>query len=185
MSVRCNQLLYFDHYMKHTYYVVLAWKEIRNLLMEQKLIGEEEFEKINRLIIWHDHSKIGEEEWLPYAERFYSNQGNEESVKSEFRKAVSHHKKENLHHFESLKGYTGSDWKCYIIEMICDYIAMGWEFGKYIFEYYEENREQIELPPAYQEYLDQVLLTLRESSIYSYLEESLSQKRMTYLYYSG
>ena len=184
MSDVATQRLYFEHYAKHTYYVVLAWKEIQSVLIEQGLISEEEFQKINQLIIWHDNSKISEDEWLPYARRFYSSHGNEESVKRDFKKAVAHHKKENLHHFESLKNYFGPDWKCYIVEMVCDYIAMGWEFGKYIFEYYEENRNQIELPARYQEYLDWVLNSLRESTIYSYLEESLSQKRMVYLYFS-
>lgn len=184
MDVIVNQGLYFEHYMKHTYYVILAWKEIQSTLIEEGLVSKDEFQKINQLILWHDHSKISGEEWLPYARRFYSNQGNEESVRQEFKKAVTHHKRENIHHFESLKDYSGTDWRCYIVEMVCDYIAMGWEFGKYIFEYYEENKSQIELPSRYQEYLEWILKVLRESSIYSYLEEPMSQKRMTYLYFS-
>jgi len=181
MSIECNQRLYFEHYMKHTYYVVLAWKEIQDTLINQMLIDEDEFQRINHQIVWHDSSKVSKEEWLPYARKFYSNQGNDELVKEEFRKAVLCHKKHNLHHFETLRNYSGSDYKCYIIEMVCDYIAMGWEFGKDIFTYYEENQSKIDLPSLYQEYLNQVLNALRQSSISSYLVESITQKRMVYL----
>ena len=58
---------------------------------------------------------------------------------------------------------------------------MGWEFGKDVFSYYEENRGNIDLPFSYQEYLNQVLNVLRESSISSYLVEPISQKRIVYL----
>lgn len=133
------------------------------------------------MILWHDNSKLSDEEWLPYAVRFYPI-GNPDAaqVKQNFKKAALHHKLNNLHHFESLRNYRGSDWKCYIIEMICDYIAMGWEFGVYIFEYYDKNKEKIQLPHEYKTYLEQVLHTLRTPSM-SAIEEPLTNKRMVYL----
>lgn len=181
MQKMCNEQKYFLHYMKHTYYVVLAWKQIQDLLITNNLISKMEFDRINQLIIWHDNSKISGDEWLPYATKFYPI-GNKDTnqVKEDFKKAVENHKLNNLHHFESLQNYTGLDWKCYIIEMICDYIAMGWEFGVYIFEYYDKNRGKIQLPHEYKIYLEQVLNVLRSPSM-SAIEEPLTTKRMVYL----
>jgi len=172
---------YFMHYLKHTYFVVLAWKSIQDILIKNDLINEKEFNKINELILWHDNSKISKKEWTSYARMFYSikNQ-NMDDIKKEFKEASKRHKKNNLHHFESLKDYKGPDFKCYIIEMICDYIAMGWEFNNYIFEYYEQNKEKINLPILYQEYLDNVLEIIKEVN---FINEPLTQKRISYLYY--
>lgn len=183
MQNDCDENLYFLHYLKHTYFVVLAWKEIQDIIIENNLISEEEFHKINQLIIWHDNSKISKDEWLAYARRFNPvGKQDVDRVKVDFKKAVKHHKNINFHHFESLKNYVGPDFKCYIIEMICDYIAMGWEFGTYIFEYYEANKKKINLPILYQNYLDEVLNLLRDSSMH-YIEEPLTLKRISYLYF--
>lgn len=181
MAADCNERAYMYHYFKHTWFVVLAWKEIQDLIIANDLITEEEFQKINQLIIWHDNSKISKEEWLPYARRF-NPIGNldKDTVKREFKEAVRHHKSVNIHHFENLRTYEGPYWRCYIIEMICDFIAMGWELGHYIFEYYEEHKHEMQLPVEYQEYLDRVLEVLRDPSMH-YIEEPLTTKRMTYL----
>lgn len=183
MTHDCNINLYFCHYATHTYYVVLAWKEIQDILIENNLITESEFNKINQLVIWHDNSKISTAELFPYARKFNPiGIQNQEKVNAEFKEATKHHKNNNLHHFESLKNYTGADWKCYIIEMICDYIAMGWEFGTFIFEYYENNKFKISLPPLYQEYLDTVLNVLK-TPLMNYIKEPLTRKRIIYLDY--
>ncbi len=64
--------------------------------------------------------------------------------------------------------------------MVCDYIAMGWEFGIYIFEYYDENREKIQLPQEYKMYLEQVLNLLKEP-LMSIIEGPLTTKKIVYL----
>ena len=108
-----NEQEYFMHYFKHTYLVILAWKYIQDIIIENKLINELEFNKINQLIIWHDNSKISNTEWVPYARKFHPI-GNQDidKVNLEFKMAVNHHKNNNLHHFESLKNYAGPNWKC-------------------------------------------------------------------------
>lgn len=179
-----NEKKYFMHYLTHTYLVVLAWKEIQDILIENDLLNKDEIEKINHLILWHDNSKISSEEWLPYARKFHPIGENQDTnkTKTEFKKAVAHHKRINLHHFESLKNYDGPDWKCYVIELICDYIAMGWEFNNYIFEYYNRNKENIDLPIVYKEYLEQILNLLTSASLH-FVEEPLTLKRMSFLHF--
>lgn len=176
-----EELVYLRHYFKHTEYVVMAWKKIRDFLYDNEFINDEEFEKINTLIIWHDNSKIDKDEWKTYACKFGSKEPLTEEEKEAFNDAVKKHKEKNLHHYESLKNYTGSDWKCYIIELVCDYIAMGWEFDNYIFEYYEGVKRKMNLPPLYKEYLEQVLIALRDPSM-SCIEEPLSEEQIAFLF---
>ncbi len=170
------RILYTDHYFQHTYYCMLAWMSIRNELLEEKVISKSEYEKINHLIAWHDNSKISDEEFMPYAMKFYSKQRDEEKIKSQFKEAVKHHKDCNLHHFEALRSYNGNDWKCYIIELICDYIAMGWEFKNYLFEYYQSTKDKINLPSEYREYLERVMDIIREKC-YESVESPMDLKR--------
>lgn len=162
-----------EHYFRHIYYVVLAWKLICEYMISHDLITEEEFRKINHLIAWHDNSKISEEERCGYQKLYLKNKSEEE--KREVLSAIYHHKKNNLHHYESLKDYHGDDWKCYVIELICDYIAMGWELENSLFEYYEEFKEKIDLPKEYKEYLENVLNILKESC-YDEIQHPLSRE---------
>lgn len=169
-----EELVYWCHYSKHTHLVVIAWKLIRDFLFSSGVITDEEYEKINNHIIWHDNSKIDEDEWAPYVRKFGSHEPLSDEEKLKFKEAVKRHKQKNLHHYESLRDYKGDDWRCYIIEMICDYIAMGWEFDNYIFEYYESVKEKIDLPQEYKEYFESVLSVLRSTSMH-YIEEPITE----------
>lgn len=153
---------YANYYFNHTYYVVLAWKAIRDVLLEKQVITQDEYRIINHLVAWHDNSKISDEEFMAYALGLYSEYKENPEIHEKFKEAVSVHKSRNLHHFESLKDYHGDDWKCYIIELICDYIAVGWQFENYIFEYYEQEKDNIDLPQEYKEYLGTILNIIKE-----------------------
>jgi len=176
MNKGTRDLKYFMHYIKHTHYVTLAWKAICTELWDRGMLNEEEFKKITNLIIWHDQSKMDKDEWEAYAEKFYGDKKTSE-VKAAFEIAKNSHKSKNLHHFESLKDYEGNDWKCYIVELVCDYIAMGWEFDNYILEYYESEKENIELPKEYKEYLESILNILREKELFETIESHLDEKK--------
>ena len=162
----------FVHYVNHTFYVFLAWKAICEELWNRGMLTEKEFEKTNKNIMWHDQSKMDKGEWEPYAERFCGEKVDDE-VKARFKEAVREHKSKNLHHFESLKDYKGDDWRCYIVELVCDYIAMGWEFNNYILDYYASVKEKIELPSEYKAYLERILSMLREPQLFEIVEKPL------------
>ena len=158
MAQAFDVIAYFDYYRRHTYNVVLAWKDIQDLIIENKIINKEEFDKINRLIIWHDNSKIAAEEFAAYGAKFYPiGSINKEESKAVFKVAWEHHKAKNIHHHQTLKDYKGDDWICYLIELICDWIAFGWETGDLIHEYYDKNKEQIDLPIEYKNKLESIL----------------------------
>lgn len=167
------EVKYMEHYFTHTYFCVLAWKAIRNELLEAKVITESEFSLINHLVAWHDDSKISEEEFGPYAVGLYSESKDDPEIHSQLIEAIKHHKENNIHHHETLANYKGDDWKCYVVELICDYIAMGWEFKNYLFEYYQANKDKINLPPEYKEYLELVMSIIREKC-YENVESPMS-----------
>ena len=158
MEIKYDAWAFFADYNKHIKFVIYAWLTIRDFIWEQGLLTDAEYKKVNNLIALHDDSKMSKEEYNAYATWFFPTEDvDRENFKGEFKKAVAHHKQANLHHFESLRNYKGPWWRCYIIEMICDYIAMGWKLGHFIFEYYDEHKEEMGLPKEYQEYLDKVL----------------------------
>ena len=176
MSVELTKQEYLEHLNKHIYLVSLAWQTIQEKLLQTNLLTKEEHHKVSELIKVHDASKLSDEEFMPYARYFYPHEDlDKEQVKKEFKQAVMHHKNHNLHHYETLSKYVGPDYRCYIIEMVCDYIAMGWEFNNYLFEYYESNKDKIVLPPTYQQYLNSVLEVLKDHSLHM-IEEPIKIK---------
>lgn len=148
---------YSMHIEKHQWYVLYAWIILGNNLLNLGYINDDEYDYIQELIQFHDSSKLSYDEFIPYARKFYGRKPNTERVKFEFREAVRRHKMRNLHHYESLKDYKESDWKYYAIELICDYIAMGWEFGTYITEYYDSVKDKIDLPYEYKSYIEDII----------------------------
>jgi|GEM_PF-6594001 len=171
---------YIDYYFNHTYNVVLAWKDIQIPLIKNQLIDESEFNKINNLIIWHDNSKISKEEFEGYGLKFFPLEefrNNEES----FKQAWKHHKEHNLHHHQSLKDYNGPDRKCYLIEMICDWIAMGWETGNLAQDYYESNKNNINLLEEDKKLIEKVFLLIKENNCFS--NTKINDKEKVLLYF--
>lgn len=174
MGLTEQERSYWEHYSKHIEYVALAWLAISQKLVESGLLTTDEFNKANKLIIWHDQSKISPEEWVPYERRFDPNLEQTPEVKANFKAAVKTHKSRNPHHWETLRTYTGDDWRCYVVELVCDYIAMGWELKDYVLAYYDRRRDEINLPPEYKEYLDSVMNILREPEMMEIVEREMT-----------
>ncbi len=170
---------YINYYFNHTYNVVLAWKDIQLCLIENMIIDEEEFNKINFLIIWHDNSKISKEEFFGYGLKFFPLDKSEKNNEL-FKEAWEHHKNNNLHHHQRLKNYQGKDKKCYLIEMICDWIAMGWETGSLAQEYYELNKDKIDLLYEDKRFIDDIFILIDKSGCLSNHKVTDSEKAFLY-----
>ncbi len=170
---------YINYYFNHTYNVVLAWKDIQLILIENKIIDEVEYNKINSLIIWHDNSKISKEEFLGYGLKFFPVDNNAKNDEL-FKEAWEHHKENNLHHHQSLKYYQGKYKKCYLIEMICDWIAMGWETGSLAQEYYEQNKNKIELTNEDKKIIEDIFLLINKSCCLSNHKATDKEKAILY-----
>lgn len=157
-------LEYLEYIFRHKGLVCTAWKYICDTLCELGFINEKDIDNINSLIITHDDSKLKRDEFYPYAKRFYGPCKNNKYVKIHFKEAVALHKSRNLHHYENLKSYKGKDWKNYAVELICDYIAMGWEFNNYICEYFDKVKDELknELPDEYYAYIESIIKVVQK-----------------------
>lgn len=61
--------------------------------------------------------------------------------------AWENHKRVNAHHWENWtqkKDHQYAD--IFLVEMICDWVAMGFEFGGTAKDYYEKNKDKINIP---------------------------------------
>ena len=174
---------YLSHILDHKRMVCVAWFYIGDTLCELGFINEDEMERINKLTLNHDNSKLQRDEFIPYARKFNGPRRNNQKVKENFKEAVKLHKMRNLHHYESLKSYKGEDWKCYAIELICDYIAMGWEFNSYIGDYFEKVKDELKnnLPEDYYNYIESIIEIISEKLELS--NETLTKNNEGYIHY--
>lgn len=91
----------------------------------------------------HDQSKFGIEEFDAYRRHFHSiDETEKEESKDDFEKAWEHHYSVNKHHSEYWFDENGNPKEMnhmYVIEMICDWIAMSIKFCGNPYEWYKEN----------------------------------------------
>lgn len=146
---------YLDYLERHILNIEKAWKEVQEKCEDMKFVWDDYlYHWLDQEVLRHDESKLDKEEFTQYRTKFYPT--NEElselhmpSVDRDFNNAWANHKQENLHHWESLDGR--KFWNVYESEvhyahMVIDWLAMSYEFGDTPREYYEKNKEKINLP---------------------------------------
>ena len=115
---------------------------------------------IDALIESHDISKYEAAEFDAYRKNFYPvNEEEKESNTAAFDIAWKHHYTNNLHHwnwwYES--GNMDNMQMPYVVEMICDWEAMGYKFGGNSKEYYEKNKQKIFLGERQKLFAEQLM----------------------------
>lgn len=108
------------------------------------------FINLDKTIEDHDKSKYSLEEFEPYRKHFYptedekSEAGYANKDRIEFEKAWTHHYKSNPHHpqYWQVNGINHNMPLNYIIEMLCDWIAMGNYFNTSTKDWYENKAEK-------------------------------------------
>lgn len=117
-------------------------------------------EDIDYLIANHDASKLDSEEFEAYRVFFHPteeeikfckalhNASPKEVYSAMFQQAWDRHKKLNGHHWQTWTQDCYDDYftHAYVIEMICDWMAMGMVFGNNAQQYYEFNKDDIKIP---------------------------------------
>lgn len=142
---------YVDYIEEHIINVQRCWKELQEKCIGGGFIWLSDdfiFWNINENIKNHDESKLTKEEFTQYRNYFF-NADYEERNKADFKKAWDNHLIKNDHHWQTWtqKDYMYDNQKLiYLIENICDWMAMGVKFGDTAKEYYENNKEEIKLP---------------------------------------
>ena len=95
--------------------------------------------------IFYDNSKFRPSEFFAYAEKFFSGDYayKYSEVEHAFEKAWLHHEHRNGHHWGYWVNSKGRPLRMprqYIIEMICDWKAMGRRFNDTAREFYEKDK---------------------------------------------
>ena len=142
---------YLDYVERHILNVNKAWEEL-NIKCRLKgfnwIYDDFIWNIINENIKHHDLSKLSISEFVQYRQYFYPAEG-EEKNKELMNEGWMHHLGNNPHHWQywTERDYAYPNQKLiYLIENICDWMAMGYEFGDTAQEYYENNKDKIILP---------------------------------------
>lgn len=146
---------YIDYVERHYNNVQKAWQELNEKCKGhgfEWLYDDFIWNIINQNIKIHDLSKLSEKEFIQYRQFFKPTNyevNNNLKDKDLMQKAWNHHLNNNHHHWQT---WTNTDYYypnqklIYFIENICDWMAMGYEFGDTAKEYYENNKDKIILP---------------------------------------
>lgn len=103
---------------------------------------------VDELVKSHDLSKYKDVEFHPYRKEFYPVTPEEkESNKSSFDAAWEHHYTNNMHHWDwwYKSGNMDKMGLSYVVEMVCDWEAMGYKFGNTSKQWYNDNIDKIHL----------------------------------------
>ena len=157
-EIYAKQQEYLKYIEEHIYNVERAWRTIKRTCVTYLAYkcNASDFIFINDLISKHDLSKYSKEEFEPYRKNFYPiNEQEKQNNKESFEKAWEHHYMMNPHHWD----YWAADGRenempfTYVVEMICDWQAMGYKFGNTPKEYYEKNKNNIILGKIQEEWI--------------------------------
>jgi hypothetical protein len=141
---------YLDYVERHYLNVQKAWELLQDKCPRNSdfyfQADDVEWDLINDDVKRHDESKLSAEEFTKYRQWFFPAKG-EERDKEQFKNAWAHHKRHNMHHWQTWTQSDGNPYaSAYLTMMIIDWVAMGFEFGDTAKDYYEKNKNVIDLP---------------------------------------
>ena len=132
------------------YFIPLLNKENISTKIPDKIF-KETILNMKEQIKAHDASKFSEEEFLFYRKNFYptltekNNINLKKKIKEDFQIAWEHHYKNNPHHpfyWVEDDGNIKDMSLNYIIEMICDWLAMSMYFNSNFIEWYNKAKKE-------------------------------------------
>lgn len=171
---------YHGYINEHRENVVKAYYTLRNietiLLSGIKEISIDVLDKLFRRVLHHDKSKYSDEEFEAYRKYFYPiNDVEKRESKDDFDLAWKHHYLNNDHHWEHyvINDDIGEDSDDNynpipidaLLELVCDWMAMGIKFNNTAIEYYNKNKETIYFNKETRELLERIL-----KLIYSHID---------------
>lgn len=164
LTITEQQNAYKEYIDNHRQNVMKAWNTIKTnpfcVSLIIKNLNEFAIDVIEKMVEAHDLSKYGKEEFEPYRKQFYPVSPEEkESNKDAFDKAWKHHYYNNLHHWDWWHETNNKDSMSllYVVEMICDWEAMGYKFGNTSKEWYTKNKENIHLGDKQRKFAEELM----------------------------
>ena len=138
---------YLDYIKEHVLNVRKAWIEVKEKCKDMRFMWDDFYYfNIEDSIDYHDISKLSEFEFVQYRKAFYPANG---EPKFDMSVAWDHHKEKNPHHWENwttIKPRFDADWEVHCVHMVIDWIAMGYKFGDTARDYYDMNKDKINIP---------------------------------------
>lgn len=146
-DIKAKEQEYREYIDTHRANVAKAWEEVKfkcNSVLKERM-SLVQFSLVESDIANHDLSKYSEEEFDAYRKWFHFVDESEKD-KAAFDKAWEHHYMNNPHHPNSWVKNNSKDLMpyVYIVQMVCDWQAMGYVFGNNAKEYYEKNKAEIQ-----------------------------------------
>jgi len=162
MDKQAEKIIEYANYIRdHRENVMKAWKSLQEPCKSMNFIYDDcLYEAINWNIQLHDKSKYSQEEFIPYQLHFFpvDVQPIKETLDIDFANAWEHHKKHNRHHWQYIGIYGGIE---DVVEMVCDWMAMGMQFGDTAENYYLKNQSSIILKEWQVEIIKEIFKLIR------------------------
>jgi Family of unknown function (DUF5662) len=140
---------YLDYFERHYDNVQRAWA-----LVNEKCQGKD-FRFMSDDFVWgsideaikmHDESKLSVHEFTQYRKYFFPVKGEDQNQKA-FNSAWDNHRRVNEHHWENWTAKNDLMYgDIFLVQMVCDWMAVGFEKGDTAKSYYEKNKDSIHLP---------------------------------------
>lgn len=154
---------YLNYIEEHCLNVLKAWQEMQQKCKDMNFIYDDFlFFQIDIQIKEHDLSKLSEDEFVQYRQVFYPTK--QEITPYPLDSAWEHHKKHNPHHWENwtkMKFKFPNEWVIYCVQMIVDWMAMGYKFNDTAEDYYTKNKDKIKLPKYALPFIEDVFSKLQ------------------------
>ena len=140
---------YLNYLEEHLENVRKAFQEVSEACDGMMWVGDDcSWHTLRQQVVEHDVSKFSVEEFVAYREKFFPVLTTSlVRFHTDFDAAWENHKKENNHHHETAKNYLD------IVHMVIDWTAMGYKFGDTAKQYYEANKDKINLSDEYIEFM--------------------------------
>ncbi len=150
---------YLDYIEDHVNSVQKAWELLCSKCSDMRFVYDDYvYNEISTAIFKHDLSKLSSDEFVQYRKNFYP-VSQKEKEESNFEPAWEHHKANNPHHWENWtkrKLTSPYDWEIQCVEMVCDWVAMGFRFNSNAQEYYEKNKGSIGIPAVAENFIYEI-----------------------------
>ena len=153
---------YCDYIERHLRNVEASWKLLQERAKDMRFVYDDfVFNCIDEEVRHHDLSKFSPEEFIQYQRKFYPVEGSEpESLGG----AWENHQRENPHHWQHWarkEYYNPYEPEVHCVCMVIDWMAMGLEFGDTAESYYEEHKDEIDIPDWAVTFIGEIFARLR------------------------
>ena len=147
---------YIDYLEEHLNNVKRAFNELSKVCEGMWWVGDDmAWHTLRSHVIHHDLSKFSKEEFTQYRDSFFP-VNDYDKKGSGFDEAWENHKRENDHHHESVTDLI------HIVHMVIDWTAMGYKFGDTAQEYYEKNKDKINISDDHLKFLYEIFEKIKK-----------------------